>query len=308
MLITSYNNYILLKENKENQIFNLYQNYLKQGHSFDECVEKICSDLSISKEEIENFLNQNKNLTEGLIDFVRQGIGNKQIDKILDNYQKEMIDLQNQMLSAKYGDKVKNFLLKGGNTPVDQITKEISELSDKDKQKNYEEMIANLKKTIEPQDSGDKTGKKPYYINDQNGKPMKITKRMGSYLKTKLSSVNLNINKEVEQILNKLQKQGVEVADKLKNLKTTIKTEEENFKKNQEELNNLTKEETDNNVDNTDNKKFEVDSKYKYTTEDGKETTITVKEVNDNGEVVKAINDSGKEINPHTDKIGEKVE
>jgi len=50
---------------------------------------------------------------------------------------------------------------------------------------------------------------------------------------------------------------------------------------------------------------FEVDRKYKYTDSEGNVKTITVKEVDENGDVTKAVTRKGKEINPYTDNIGE---
>jgi len=50
--------------------------------------------------------------------------------------------------------------------------------------------------------------------------------------------------------------------------------------------------------------KFEVDKKYKYTSSEGKISTITVKEVSEDGsEVMKAVTRKGVEINPYSDKV-----
>ena len=50
--------------------------------------------------------------------------------------------------------------------------------------------------------------------------------------------------------------------------------------------------------------KFEVDKKYKYTNSEEKISTITVKEVSEDGsEVMKAVTRKGVEINPYSDKV-----
>lgn len=57
---------------------------------------------------------------------------------------------------------------------------------------------------------------------------------------------------------------------------------------------------------------FEVDKKYSYTNSEGKEVEITVKEIDNNGDVKSAelVKSDGETvtINPYTDKIGNKVE
>ena len=54
--------------------------------------------------------------------------------------------------------------------------------------------------------------------------------------------------------------------------------------------------------------KFEVGKKYKYTNSEGKVIAITVKEVDENGDVTKAETRKGNEINPYTENIGEYYE
>lgn len=236
----------------------------------------------------EGFLDFFKKMFNKLNDYAKNIKESGEIDNIVENSKKEIDNLFKEKIQDLINDEVKK------------------QSSNKDSENNTETQT-NIEQSGQTNES--------YIINEANEEknPIDVAidewkdlvkEKMKKYLNSKNEKVKLYAQAKLSELNQHILNQKIKAYKSNKLMDLATKTQDE-LKQNAKMAKNISS-----NLDKlVSGNSFEVGKTYKYTTENGDETTITIDKLSDdNKEVISAKNADGKKINPHSDKIGDLVE
>jgi hypothetical protein len=252
----------------------------------------------------EDFVNEN--LFKKLGSWISKGIGNQKVDEILKHFKEELMSLNNQWLVSRYGQKVKDHLFKTGEN-FDKIAKEIGSETGKEIATQYREAINNFKKTINPEQEGDKF----YIINPKTKKQIKISERMVKLIRLRKNQIELEINKANIEKLKAISKGGdIDVSGDVKDLQNASKQMTSDIEKINKDL------KSDKSDEQSKETKVEKGRIYKYKNKDDKYSYIVglddgqakrISQTYDNDidsvEIKDLVKEEGKVFPPETERI-----